>query len=330
MSTNQDSRSKLLPWAIAAIVALVGTNIVTWANWNSKKSEVITTQTTLKSEEDLNAKLDQQFKDASTELEGMKGKNTELNSLIDKQKGELDVQKTKIANLINVKKDLAGARAELGKMKDQVTGYITQIADLQTKNKGLTENVATLTSEKTQIQTDLSTVKTAREQLASQNEALAQEKAKVEQERTMLARKVDIGSVVHVSNLTTKGYVVGGDGKEKERSHAGNINRIKFCFDAGENAIAPTGKETFYFRIIDPTGVAISTQTGGGGVLKLDGGKEVQYTTSKDVDYAQSSQNVCLAWDTKGTTSTLQKGKYDVEVYNKGYMAGKGSFELKK
>jgi len=328
MSSTQDSKARLWPWMIAGLVALAGTNIFTWAMYSNKKTEVVTTQTSLKSEEDLNAKLDQQFKDATTELEGMKGKNTELNSLIDKQKGDLEAQKTKIANLINVKKDLAGARAELGKMRDQVTGYVSQIADLQTKNKGLTENVATLTSEKTKIQEDLSKEQMTRKDVETQKEAIAQEKAKVEQERTMLAKKVDIGSVVHVGNITTKGYKIGDNGKDKEKISSSSIDRVKLCFDAADNQIAPTGKETFYFRILDPTGVAISSTGGGGGVLKLDGGKEVQYTTAKEIDYSQSSQNVCTNWDTKGSYS-FKKGKYDIEVYNKGYLAGKGSFMMK-
>ena len=330
MSTNQDSRGKLLPWAIAAAVALGGVTIFQGVALSNKKTEVITTQTALKSEEDLNAKLDQQFKDATTQLEEMKGKNTELNTLIDKQKASLEAQKAKIAGLINVKKDLAGAREELAKMKDSISGYISQVADLQNKNKGLTENVATLTSEKTKITEDLTKEKSAKDEVITQKAALAEEKAKVEQERAMLAKKVDIGSVVHVSNLTTKGYSVKEDGKEKERISGTSINRIKFCFDVFENQIAPTGKETFYFRIIDPTGVALSSQSGGGGIVKLDGGKEVQYTTSKDVDYNQASQNVCLNWDTKGSTNTLGKGKYEVEVYNKGYLSGKSSFEIKK
>jgi len=326
-TTNQDSKGKLLPWAIAIIVGLSGMLLFTWVSLSNKKTEVITTQATLKNEEDLNAKLDQQFKDATTQLEDMKGKNTELNSLIDKQKGELESQKAKIANLINVKKDLAGARAELGKMRDQVSGYVSQIADLQNKNKELTTNVATLTSEKTQLQTDFTKEKMAKEDLSSQKDALAQEKAKVEEERTMLAKKVDIGSVIHVTNITTKGYHVKDSGKENEKTHASNIDRLKWCFDAIENQVTPSGKETFYFRILDPTGVAISTQTGGG-VLKLDGGKEIQYTTSKDVDYTQASQNVCLTWDAKNNYK-LTKGKYDIEVYNKSYLAGRGSFELK-
>ena len=84
MSTNYsdgstDNRAKkLLPWAIAAVVALVGTNIATFVGLNGKKTELTTTQVELKKEEDLNGQLDQQYKDAVAQLEEMKGKNTEL------------------------------------------------------------------------------------------------------------------------------------------------------------------------------------------------------------------------------------------------------------
>jgi DNA repair ATPase RecN len=154
MSTNfsngsnaNDRAKKLLPWAIAGIIALAGTNIATWVGMSNKKEQLTTTQTELKKEEDLNAQLEQQYKDAIAQLEEMKGKNTELNTLIDNQKAELTSQKERINGLINVKKDLNSARAELARMKASVQGYLDQIAQLEVKNKELTENVATLTTE---------------------------------------------------------------------------------------------------------------------------------------------------------------------------------------
>lgn len=129
--------------------------------------------------------------------------------------------------------------------------------------------------------------------------------------------------------MQTKGLKVKESGKTKERTHAKNIDRLQFCFDLVENRVIGSGNETFYFRIIDPTGVAIATTSGGGGVIKLADGKEVQYSTTTTLDFKNESQTgVCTNWDTKGNAN-LTKGKYVIEVYNKGYSSGRGEFMLK-
>ena len=334
MSTNYSNGStdnrakKLLPWAIAAVVALVGTNIATFVGLNGKKTELTTTQVELKKEEDLNAQLDQQYKDAVAQLEEMKGKNTELNSLIDQQKAELTTQKDKIVGLINVKKDLTGARNEMSRMKATVQGYVDQIALLEQDKKNLTENVATLTTEKSKLQEDFTKERADKEMVMTAKTAVEQEKAKIEEEKAVLAKKTEIGSVVRITNIATIGYAVSEKGKEKEKTHAKNIDRLKWCFDALENRVIEGGDETFYVRVIDPTGVAIATTSGGGGVLKLNDGREVQYTTTTKANFKNDMQNICMTWDSKGN-ATLAKGKYLIEVYNKGYLAGKSSFDLK-
>ena len=334
MSTNYSNGStdnrakKLLPWAIAAVVALVGTNIATFVGLNGKKTELTTTQVELKKEEDLNAQLDQQYKDAVAQLEEMKGKNTELNSLIDQQKAELTTQKDKIVGLINVKKDLTGARNEMSRMKATVQGYVDQIALLEQDKKNLTENVATLTTEKSKLQEDFTKERADKEMVMTAKTAVEQEKAKIEEEKAVLAKKTEIGSVVRITNIATTGYTVSEKGKEKEKTHAKNIDRLKWCFDALENRVIEGGDETFYVRVIDPTGVAIATTSGGGGVLKLNDGREVQYTTTTKANFKNDMQNICMTWDSKGN-ATLAKGKYLIEVYNKGYLAGKSSFDLK-
>ena len=334
MSTNYSNGStdnrakKLLPWAIAAVVALVGTNIATFVGLNGKKTELTTTQVELKKEEDLNGQLDQQYKDAVAQLEEMKGKNTELNSLIDQQKAELTTQKDKIVGLINVKKDLTGARNEMSRMKATVQGYVDQIALLEQDKKNLTENVATLTTEKSKLQEDFTKERADKEMVMTAKTAVEQEKAKIEEEKAVLAKKTEIGSVVRITNIATIGYAVSEKGKEKEKTHAKNIDRLKWCFDALENRVIEGGDETFYVRVIDPTGVAIATTSGGGGVLKLNDGREVQYTTTTKANFKNDMQNICMTWDSKGN-ATLAKGKYLIEVYNKGYLAGKSSFDLK-
>ncbi len=325
---GSDTRAKrLLPWAIAGIIALFGTNIATWVMLSNKKAESTTLTTELKKEEDLNVQLEQQYKDAVAQLEEMKGKNTELNSLIDSQKEELTRRKNQISGMIS-KKDYNGVRSELARFKAEADGYVAKIAELEQDKKMLGEQVNVLTTEKTNLQDNLTKEQAEKEQVITQKTAVETENAKIQAEKAILAKKAEMGSVVKVAQLSIQGFKVRESGKEKERTHAKNIDRLKFCFKAVDNQVVDPGSETFYLRIIDPTGVAIATQSSGGGVLKLKDGKEVQYTTTKQIEFKNEGEDVCAIWDAKGNTN-LSKGKYTLEVYNKGYLAGTNSFELK-
>jgi DNA repair exonuclease SbcCD ATPase subunit len=325
--SDSSGAKKLLPWAIAALIALVGTNVATWVGLSNKKAETTTLTTELKKEEDLNAQLETQYKDAVAQLEEMKGKNTELNAVIDNQKGELTKRKNQIAGMIS-KKDYNAVKAELAKFKAETDGLMAQIATLQTEKKELGEKVGVLTTEKAGLQENLTKEQAEKQQVIAAKTAVEGEKAKVEAERAVLAKKTEMGSVVKVAQLSIQGFKVRESGKEKERTHAKNIDRLKFCFKAIDNQVVDAGRETFYLRIIDPTGVAIATQTSGGGVLKLTDGKEVQYTTTKQIEFKNQGEDVCAIWDAKGNAN-LSKGKYTLEVYNKGYLAGTNAFELK-
>ncbi len=325
---GSDSRAKkLLPWAIAALVALVGTNVATWIGLSNKKAENITVTTEFNKEKDLNAQLETQYKDAVAQLEEMKGKNTELNAVIENQKEELTKRKNQIAGMIS-KKDYNAVKAEMAKFKAETDNLMAQIAALETDKKVLGEKVGVLTTEKTALQDNLTKEQTEKQQVLVAKADVEAAKAKVEATNAVLAKKTEMGSVVHVAQLSIQGFKVRESGKEKERTHAKNIDRLKFCFKAVDNQVVDAGRETFYLRIIDPTGVAIATQSSGGGVLKLNDGKEVQYTTTKQIDFKNQGEDVCTIYDAKGNTN-LAKGKYTLEVYNKGYLAGTNAFELK-
>ena len=325
--TNQDSRAKLLPWAIAAIVGLLGSNVYLWTKLGKKETKV--EQLTVAVNDATSAKdsLDKIYNESIVQLEEMKGKNTELNSMIDQQKAELTAKKSKIEALLKDSKGFAAAKLELNSLKTQAAGYIAQIAELRQKNEQLTANVNTLTTEKTALEQTVTQKETEKQEVIAQKTAVEGEKAKVEEERTNLAKKVDAASAVKVLNFDQpKGYDVKESGKEVTRRKARNFERVKWCFDAVENAINK-GKETFYIRIISPTGETISVASAGGGVIKGADGKEVPYTSVVTADLDGSTQKVCATWD---PGVELQKGAYQMEVYNKGYLSGKTSFTFKR
>jgi hypothetical protein len=76
MSTYQNdsnSKSKIIPWLIAGIVGLVGTNVATLVSKSNTTTQLQAAQTEVKKDEDLNAQLELQFKDATAQLEEKRG-----------------------------------------------------------------------------------------------------------------------------------------------------------------------------------------------------------------------------------------------------------------
>lgn len=326
--SNQDSKGKLLPWAIAAIVALVGSNIFLYMKKGAVETKTEQVTLSLNDMQSTRDSLQRTYDAALVELEGMKGKNAELNALIDRQKDEITKQKSRIETLMKSSGSVKAAQAEITKLKSQIDGYVAQISELNAKNEALTKDNATLTTEKTTLQQDVQKAKAEIENVATQKAAVEAEKKKVEDEKSNLSKQVEAGSVIMVGNFgELEGFQLRDNGKERKKKWAENMQRVKFSFDAAENRIVKGGKETFYLRIIDPTGVAIAVQTAGAGVIKLNDGKEVQYTLAREVEYNGQSQKVEVTWD---PGVQLSKGNYTVEVYNKGYIAGRHSFTLKK
>jgi hypothetical protein len=59
---------------------------------------------------------------------------------------------------------------------------------------------------------------------------------------------------------------------------------------------------------------------------KAADGTLTKYTVAANFNMPMSEEVVCINYEHK---ETLQEGTYVIEVFNKGYLAGKGSFKLK-
>lgn len=106
-----------------------------------------------------------------------------------------------------------------------------------------------------------------------------------------------------------------------------NVDYIQICLDTYENEVAEIGSETFFVRVVNPVGETMAVENLGSGVLeKSVSGDKVRYTKAAEVEYDQTAVKTCLDWN---PNTSFQEGKYIVEVYNKGFLSGKGTFELK-
>lgn len=321
------SKQNFTAWAIVAIIGLLGLNAYQWFSNSQLKTQNVTQITQVEELSKMQAELDQDYQTALESLEQMRGDNKELNELIDSQKKELETQKTKISELIWSKRELGKARTELTALKAQAEQYVAQI------NK-LTEDNVLLTSENTNLNTtnqgltaDLQTERTAKEEISQARAILASEKENLSKTNESLSSKVDMANAVKINYLDVKGFEVSSKGKLGEKSRAKNIDLLRFCVKTEANLVTPAGSKRFFIRVINPLGETVAIEDKGSGVLtnKLDN-TQIRYSTAGDVQYSNQTTDACIDW-TLG--QQLTAGSYDVEVYNNGFVVGKGSFKLK-
>lgn len=323
---SDNSRQRLIAITSVVIVALLGVIAFLLVNKfkQDRQSTELTTQ--LSETETLKAELEKQYYDALSQLEEMKGTNSELNARIESQMEELASQKAKIDQLLTNKGSLDKARAEIKKLNGQVEQYLAEINQLRRENQELGDRNRQLAEEKESLTGDLEAQRASNEELAAVKNTLASEKARVEQERAVLAKKVDRASMIAVQGVEVTGLKTRDSGKSVKKNYADNVDQLQVCFNTTANDVAENGKETYYIRIISPLGETLAVEGLGSGIFTAADNDQIRYTMGKEFNYNGTPQKMCSVWS---PGQPFSKGKYDVEIYNKGYLAGKGSIVLK-
>lgn len=317
MSTKSNN---LLSYALIGIILLLGLNGYQLYINSQLKQDTANQKTELIELEKIKTELDQDYRAAIEGLDELRGDNEELNQLIDSQKLSLQEQKEKINNLIWSKRELGKARKEMKTLKDQAEQYIEELIKLRDDNQFLT-------SSNTQLKKEKEALNQLYAEIAQAREILIVEKEEIIKEKAVLSGKVDIAEAIKINYMEVQGYQVKDDGKTKKKNKAKNINMLRTCFLTETNVVAKGGEQEFYVRIIDPVGEIIADSNGGAGVLtnKLDN-TQVMYTTSGSIDYQNEDTRGCISLS---LSEKIMKGIYDVEIYNNGFMVGKGDFKLK-
>lgn len=314
--------------AITVIVALLGGVGYLVYNNSTQSKDIEMKDAKVTEMEKAQAELEKEYYTALADLEGLKGTNQEMNTLIENQKLELKKQKDQISGLITVKGDLNNARTQIKKLKASADSYMAEINKLKAENEELGTTNTTLTKSNEELQVSVQNERMAKDELANSKAALTEEKRIVDEERTRLAKKVNYASVIRVDDISVKTLNVKDSGKEVKKSSADQVERLKVCFKASKNDVAEAGSEQFFIRVINPVGETVSSPGLGSGILVNNTNNEqLAYTLMKEVDYSNEAMDACLTWDTN--SMNLSKGTYEIEVYNKGYIVGKSTFKLK-
>lgn len=290
---------------IGIIVLLLATNIYLFISRNKIASERDNTQVMYNSADSSRTAVEADYNAALVRLDELVSKNTQMDSVINSQDGEIAKLRKEIDGIVKNKNataaDLGRARRLINELNGKVTTYEERIATLEKENTDLTNTNAVVTKE--------------RDSAVTQNVGLQQ--------------KVKLGAVLHASNIRmTPIDLRRGGKKERETSKAGRVDVFRIVFDIDENRIAESGTKEIFVRVTSPDGTILSNAAYGSGVTTNADGQQLNYTLLKQIALQQDQpvKNVTVDWN---QDSDYKKGTYNIELYNEGYKIGGGSVTLR-
>jgi hypothetical protein len=296
---SQPRKNTLIYWIVISVLLatciymFLGKRKATEQNEQTTAQLIVSDSSRKSVENDYNAAL--------ARLDQLTTKNVQMDSMVNVKDGEIAKLKAQIGKIMHDKNasaaQLAQAKELINKLNSTVKGYEERIAQLEQDNSKLTNANATITKE--------------RDSTVTQNIALKQ-----------------LGSVLHASNIRMVPIHQKKSGKETTTVKARKVDLMKITFDIDENRIADNGTKDIYIRILGPDGNIISNAASGSGVTSLFDGKSLNYTVMKQIPLEKGKpvNDISMNWHQDGD---YLPGNYTIEIYNQGYLIGKGSVSLK-
>lgn len=302
---KEKSNNKVLMGIIAAL--LLGLGVSLYYNYTgNKENEDLTAE---KTQLETNFKsLSDTLDVRSSEILLITDKNTELDSLVTARQLQLQDEKKRISGLL-AKGKLT--KAELTEAKRMIKEYEASLSELQNKVAELTTQNQQLTEANIKLGEELVSERKITTELNERNIGLS--------------KTVEVGSLLQLTLLEVEGVKQRPNGRDRAVRNAKAAESIKITFETGENKILPVGTVSLYVRVINPKGETISVDSQGSGIMTLaDSDLKIQYSTKADIDWNQANKKVSVYW--KQFIST--PGTYKVEIYQSGYLTGKGEVTL--
>ncbi|MBV7532796.1 hypothetical protein [Chitinophaga sp. sic0106] len=286
------------------IAALAGTWIYMFYD-KSKSSEIVTSQKiqidSISSSRDA---LEQDFNAANARLDDLISQNTRMDSLVKTKDKEIQDMKARISSILTKKNASAAELAEARRLIEQLKSNI----------EGYQQTIERLEGEKIV--------------LAGERDYARKERDSVSTVKDSLGKQVELGSVLHASNIKLEPIRVKGNGKEIATTKAKKADMMRVEFDLDDNRIAPTGDKEIFVSISAPDGSPLAVEALGSGRFTLEDGTEKLYTAKKTIAYVQGQrQAVSMDWK---QNSDFKPGDYGVEIYHNGFKIGQGKVTLKK
>ena len=292
---NQDNNSKLKAIILVLAILLIGSLIYIFKLTSDAKT-LQTTVTTVKSEKESVLK---DLADLKTNYDAAIAENTTMSD-------ELIAERDKVVKLMSDLKASKGDNASLQK-------YKTQYKSMEQKMQNLMQEVAVLKKQNQTLTTNLDSTNVVLEDNKKYNQVLVGQNED-------LAKKVELGSKLTVTNLKTASYKVRSSGKQIVTDKASRTDMLQVNFTIAENKIAKSGDKTYYIQVIDSKNNVLGDKA----TISF-GETSLTYSFTTTVKYENKTVEVSEQLPGKD----FAKGTYFVNVFDKGELVSKSSFSLR-
>ena len=292
---NQDNHSKLKAIIAVLAILLIGSLIYIFKLTSDAKT-LQTTVTTVKSEKESVLK---DLADLKTNYDAAIAENTTMSD-------ELIAERDKVVKLMADLKASKGDNASLQK-------YKTQYKAMEQKMQNLMQEVAVLKKQNQTLTTNLDSTTVVLEDNKKYNQVLVGQ-------NEQLAKTVELGSKLSITNLKTASYKVRSSGKQIATDRASSTDMLKVNFTIAENKIAKSGDKTYYVQVIDSKNNVLGDKA----TISF-GETSLTYSFTTTVKYENKTVEVSEQLPGKD----FAKGTYFVNVFDKGELVSKSSFSLR-
>ena len=292
---NQDNHSKLKAIIGILSILLIGSLIYIFKLTSDAKT-LQTTVTTVKSEKESVLK---DLADLKTNYDAAIAENTTMSD-------ELIAERDKVVKLMADLKASKGDNASLQK-------YKTQYKAMEQKMQNLMQEVAVLKKQNQTLTTNLDSTTVVLEDNKKYNQVLVGQ-------NEQLAKTVELGSKLSITNLKTASFKVRSSGKQIATDKASRTDMLQVNFTIAENKIAKSGDKTYYVQVIDSKNNVLGDKA----TISF-GETSLTYSFTTTVKYENKTVEVSEQLPGKD----FAKGTYFVNVFDKGELVSKSSFSLK-
>ena len=304
---NNRGNKNLVIGLLAA--GLLGTwGYVLWdKNKSGEKLQLTQTQSnTYMSQRDS---IKMMYDEAEMRLDSITGANNNLQGEKTALQKDIDARKAEIRKILNDKNATQGqltkARKMIAELNDKISGLEVEVTRLTGENQELHVSNTSLRQEKTDLEQNLQTTITEKEELAN---------------------TVDVASTFSASNIQISAVNEKNSGKEKATSTAKKVDKLVVSFDV-ENRIAKSGPTDMYIIVTGPNGQVVTDASLGSASLSTRTDGEKSFTTRVPIEYQQGTRKN-IQFPIRQTD--FQTGNYKIEVYHNGFKIGEGVRSLKK
>lgn len=295
--SNDKNKRLVMILGVLLGVSIIG-NIYLATRTSTAESQVVEDRAQIDSLNSFKRALENDFQAMTYELDQFKGKNIQLDSLLEKAGSDITKQKMQIERLIKENKDIGLLKRQLAEMKVIRDGYREQIDQLIKENK----------------------------ELKFANINLSHEVDNLNKTTKDLNQKVELASVLRAESIDVKALREKGRGKLEVTEKAKRVSKITTTFVIAENKVAPKGTREVVLRILKPDGYVLTDANNGSGSFTKEDGRSSEFTLRKRVEYNNARTEIDFEWD---QLEELKAGLYISEIYVDGKMMGNYKFDLK-